>query len=383
MGKIIYENLSNEELCALLQKAKVESFEYHKIGETLLDRNYGLMHEIAKKFTKYISIDDSMQILRLKLFQSALNYKESLDVKFSTFASHCCYNELSNQTWKSTLVKISSVSQIISSFTKNFIKANNREPSKQELIEGLKDRVAEKTIFSILNSQQTVSLNKAIQPFERDSESLIELISENKDDSSSNYKINNINKALNYLSEQHIDLVDKIYFQGLTFQKLGDMEGVSKQNISNKIETIKKYLKILTSDEGIFLISKIDQYKNHARILLKHSKYFSLEDLISYGTGKITLTSLYNIFKIMGTKVLGSSIPKLYPENSISANKFLFHLKDNEQEFLKYLIIGNKEKLFKKFTKEEIKTIFYDIYKDFKRYFLKNQIFIENNEENE
>ena len=33
MGKIIYESLSNEELCALLQKAEVNSYEYHKISE--------------------------------------------------------------------------------------------------------------------------------------------------------------------------------------------------------------------------------------------------------------------------------------------------------------------------------------------------------------
>ena len=198
------------------------------------------MYSIVHKYGKNFDRDDLYQVGMLGLVEAKKNFREDLDVKFSTYAYYYVLGEITNFIRESKSVKLSkdmvklnkSINKAVDVMTQKL----GREPTTMELSLFL-DIEEEKINEAMVLMQEVQSLDFS---YDEDGNDLYNMISDRldiKDD------LIDLKDEIKRLSPDEKQIIYARYYEDLTQTELSKQTGISQVQISRKETKILQKLK--------------------------------------------------------------------------------------------------------------------------------------------
>lgn len=341
-------SLTNEELCALLQKEKEGSEEFNKIAEVLLIKNRGIIEKSIKSvppISSIINYSDKLQIGYMALIEIAKKFDISKGFKFSTYANKSLVQRIRREEYSTLPLGNGICLEIINSFFAKFEKKNNRQPTIEEIAEGT--NISRETVFSCLTAKDILSLDKSVKTEEDNDSTYLDFIkSENK----SNYKslIYKVSKAINFLPKGDKDICQKIFIERMTKVEYAKTQNCTFQAIDFKVKRLKNQLKLLISDEGNEYLFTLNKLRIYAKKLRKYNPNFTLDDLLNFSPNKkYSLSKMYNIIKICYYKYYQGQLTQFVSETDCDGKAYLLSLNEKYKELIKKLLLGETSPKYK------------------------------------
>ena len=192
----------------------------------LIVSNEKLIYSIANKFKG--DIEDLFQVGCIGLIKAYDNYKESVGVKFTTYAYKYIFGEIYQYVLKNNNIKVSSDTIKLNSailradefLTQKF----KRKPSYMEIANFLEVPIYK--IEETLNSMEVLSLD-----YELEDNNLYDFIA--KEDVSS-LDLIMLKDAINKLDKEERNLILKRYFCNMTQSEIAKEKGVGQVKVSRE-----------------------------------------------------------------------------------------------------------------------------------------------------
>ena len=235
--------LTVEETIYHLRKAKGGS---ERSKEEISKNNLLLVKSIAFRFkNKGVEIEDLISLGTIGLMKAIYNFDESYDVRFSTYAVPMILGEIKRFMRDDGEIKVSRVIKTqyrqITKFVEDFSLISGKEPTIEEIAEGLKIS-SEEVVLALDSSKRPISLYETAPEGEEKALTLIERIpsSETEEDRVDKLFVKNLIKEL---SEREQKLIILRYFRDKTQGEVAKILGVSQVQVSRLESKILTKLK--------------------------------------------------------------------------------------------------------------------------------------------
>lgn len=222
----------------------------------LVEDNINLVHFIIRKYFKNATkqYDDYFQTGCLGLCKAALNFDDSRDIKFSTYAASIIIGTIKRYRRDNNIIRyprkiIDLRSKLLKYMSENgYTDISEMDSSDFDNLSKYLD-ISRNEYYEIWNSLFLTSLDKEIT--EDNKNNLYEIIADNIDDISfkeSDIDLqNSISKLLESINSKYSDMFEewlysKMYGDSLGQQYLSDKYGISQAHVSRIINKYKRLL---------------------------------------------------------------------------------------------------------------------------------------------
>ena len=221
-----------EELTVLIERVQAGEKEAR---ETLIEKNMGLVHHIARRFIgRGCEVDDLLQIGTIGLMKAIDKFDMSYEVKFSTYAVPMISGEIKRFLRDDGIIKVSrslkencyKVKRAAEQLTQKY----GRDPTLSEL-EAETGILAEDIVLALEAGVEVESIYKTIYQSDGNEVFLMDKLS---DPDKVDKIINNmlLKQLLNELSDSERELIKLRYFQDKTQTEVAGRLGISQVQVS-------------------------------------------------------------------------------------------------------------------------------------------------------
>ncbi|MGN0818917.1 MAG: sigma-70 family RNA polymerase sigma factor [Christensenellaceae bacterium] len=212
--------------------------------EKLLLNNTSLLKSIIKRFNKKgVEYDDLYQLASLGFFKAILNFDESFNVRFSTYAVPMIIGEIKRFMRDDGQVKVSRIiknlSYKINQYVESRVKSGFQQPTIEELSEVFnvdKDDV----VLALGSAKPVLSLNESVND---DGDKPVELGDKIAGDFLEDDMLDRImlKQFISELGEKEKRIIELRYFFDKTQQEIANELNVSQVQVSRlEAQTLKK-----------------------------------------------------------------------------------------------------------------------------------------------
>lgn len=254
------------EVADLWKRLKIEGDESAR--DPIIEHYFPLVKKIAgmimRKMKSGVEYDDLVSDGIFGLMRAIDNFDISRGFKFSTYATPVIrgsiYNGLRSLDWVPERTR--GKARAVQRTTDNFFLEHGRSPTHEELAEEMK--MTSNEVYDLIANLGCIYILSLDQPFvsmEDDDASMMNVV---ENDSSSNPLLEvefkeerqHLKFAIENLNDREQLIVKKHYFEGMTFESISHILGVSKQRISQMharaVRRMREYLGRMTiTDEAM------------------------------------------------------------------------------------------------------------------------------------
>lgn len=211
-----------------------------KNRNSIVEKNLGLVHSCAKRFTgRGVEYDDLFQAGCVGLIKAADNFDESRGFSFSTYAVPVILGEMKRIFRDGGTVKVGRAikdkSRIIMKKKDEIAVKLGREPTVREISETVGIDVAE-TAMLLNASLPALSLTSG-----EEGEAQFDIPVESPENEISDFLA--LRQVVASLDERDKNIIELRYKKGLTQQKTADILGMSQVQISRREKIILEYIR--------------------------------------------------------------------------------------------------------------------------------------------
>ena len=248
-----FSGLSNEELIALLQRAKEEeaSCDLSSLQEEIVKRNVGLVKSIAVEFLNSGEpLDDLIQAGYIGLLNAVANFDLARNTRFSTYATYLIKGEIRHYIRdKHAMVRIPQWVQMTNRKVKEaeeaFFQEEGRPPTIDELAARLD--ISESQLVELLRGREVMTYvsidqeHRSTDPNPPPPE--MEHLSPREAEGFSSELRMRILVAIEQLAEIQQQVIKGLFYQGKSQAEIGKELGISQRQISRMKEQILQAMK--------------------------------------------------------------------------------------------------------------------------------------------
>lgn len=208
----------------------------HQAREILVEGNLRLVLSILQRFkNRGESMDDLFQVGCIGLMKAIDNFKLDQNVNFSTYAVPMIIGEIKRYLRDNNSIHISRSTKNLAhraqQTREKLMKENLREPTLGE-IAGEMDITVEEVVFALNSSNEPISLYDPVYSDSTDPLYVMDLISDNRQDTEGWLESLAIREALSNLSEREREILEARFFEGKTQLEIAKKIGISQAQVS-------------------------------------------------------------------------------------------------------------------------------------------------------
>lgn len=213
-----------------------------KALETIVSTNIGLVKSIALRFCdRGVEFEDLVQIGAIGMIKAIRKFDTSYNTVFSTYAVPMIIGEIKRFLRDDGIIKISRTakknSHMISKFREEFLAAQGREPTIDEIVHTV-GITSEEAIFALEAAQPLCSIHR-----ESDDSPGIEDIIGIDDGIECLCESISLRESISALNEEDRKLILLRYFKNLTQQQTAKILGYSQVKVSREEKRIFRELR--------------------------------------------------------------------------------------------------------------------------------------------
>ena len=220
----------------------------------------GLSAKVMAKIRGSVEMDDLMSDGLFGLLRAIEGFELSRGFKFETYAAPvvrgASYNGLRRMDWlpERTRCKARALQKAIDKFTS----ISGRQPTEEELAQELKISAGEVfDLISCLGCVYLLSLDQPLNASDSSEGTIMDVVASDSPfydparELEFSQERDQLRWAINQLNEREQLLIKMHYFEGVTFEKISRLLGVSKQRISQMHSRAVKRLREFLGDQEI------------------------------------------------------------------------------------------------------------------------------------
>ncbi len=250
--KVEISGINTFKLPALTSKEIKELFHRLQDGdesarEELIQGNLRLVLSVLKKFNNRGEyVDDLFQVGCIGLMKAIDNFDLSQNVQFSTYAVPMIVGEIKRYLRDNNSVRVSRslkiLAQKIMHTRDKLIKKNQGEPTVGEIAEEL-GITREEVVFAFNANYDPMSLHEPVFNDPSDPVYVMDMISDQKQNSDQWVEELAINEAMDKLPAREREIMKRRFFDGKTQMEVAEEIGISQAQVSRIEKTALKFIR--------------------------------------------------------------------------------------------------------------------------------------------